>query len=71
MVWNEQDIENFIVVASPELMLAVMIALYTGLRQGDILRLPWAAYDGHFITTTVAKTSREGSGRPQGRNPGA
>jgi len=62
MVWIEQDIENFIVVASPELMLAVMIALYTGLRQGDILRLPWTAYDGHFITTTVAKTSREGSG---------
>lgn len=61
MVWIEQDIENFIVVASPELMLAVMIALYTGLRQGDILRLPWTAYDGHFITTTVAKTSRERS----------
>ena len=29
MVWIEQDIENFIVVASPELMLAVMIALYS------------------------------------------
>jgi integrase len=61
IVWTEQHIESFMAAASPELTLAVMIALYTGLRQGDILRLPWTAYDGRFITTAVAKSSREGS----------
>jgi len=61
IVWEEEHIESFIRVASPELTMALMIALYTGLRQGDILRLPWSAYDGRFITTSVAKTSRKGS----------
>jgi integrase len=61
IIWEEGDIERFIVVASAELTMALMIALYTGLRQGDVLRLPWSAYDGRFITTTVAKTSRHGS----------
>ncbi len=61
IVWEERDIEAFISVASAELIMALMIALYTGLRQGDILRLPWSGYDGQFITTTVSKTSRTGS----------
>jgi integrase len=61
IVWEEEDIERFISVASPELTMALMIALYTGLRQGDLLRLPWSAYDGRFIVTAVAKSSRTGS----------
>ena len=30
--------------------------VWTGQRQGDLLRLPWAAYDGEFIRLTQGKT---------------
>jgi integrase len=31
---------------SQEIKLALVLALWTGQRQGDLLRLPWSAYDG-------------------------
>ena len=45
-------------VASPQMRLAFMLALWTGQRQGDILRLTWAAYDGTHIRLTQQKTGR-------------
>src|SRR5215510_14933216 len=36
----------FLEHARPDLALAIMLALWTGQRQGDLLRLPWSAYDG-------------------------
>ena len=33
-----------------------MLALWTGQRQGDLLRLPWAAYDGTRIRLRQSKT---------------
>lgn len=42
-----------------ELALAVAISAYTGLRQGDVLRLPWSAYDGHSLTLRQGKTGEE------------
>ncbi|GBD47797.1 phage integrase [Methylopila sp. Yamaguchi] len=33
-----------------------MMALWTGQRQGDLLRLPWSAYDGERITLKQGKT---------------
>ncbi len=34
----------------------VVLALYTGQRRGDLVRLPWSAYDGHTIRLTQQKT---------------
>jgi integrase len=45
-VWQDADVAAFLSQASPELALAMMLALWTGQRQGDLLRLPWSAYDG-------------------------
>jgi len=42
-------------VAVPEMKLALLLALYTGQRQGDLLRLPWSAYDGAAITLRQSK----------------
>jgi integrase len=35
-----------------------MLALETGQRQGDLLALPWSAYDGQWIRLRQAKTGR-------------
>ena len=38
---------------------ALVLAADTGQRQGDLLRLPWSAYDGKWITLTQSKTGRK------------
>jgi integrase len=43
-------------VASEPLRLAMILALWTGQRQGDLLRLPWSAYDGQTIRLKQSKT---------------
>lgn len=35
---------------------AFLLALHTGQRQGDLLRLPWSAYDGERIRLKQSKT---------------
>ena len=42
-------------VASEPLRLAIILALWTGQRQGDLLRLPWSAYDGQTIRLKQSK----------------
>jgi integrase len=34
----------------------LLLALWTGQRQGDLLRLPWSAYDGSTIRLKQSKT---------------
>ncbi|MEM6943232.1 MAG: hypothetical protein AAF565_05695 [Pseudomonadota bacterium] len=48
-VWTEIEQEAFRKNAAPHLWCAFMLALWTGQRQGDLLRLPWSCYDGHVI----------------------
>jgi integrase len=43
-------------VASPELRLALRLALDTGQRQGDLLLLLWNAFDGRAISLRQSKT---------------
>jgi integrase len=40
------------------MQLALMLAIWTGQRQGDLLRLPWSAYDGAHIRLQQFKTGR-------------
>jgi integrase len=44
--WTDVQIDEFRSRAQPEINLAMMLALWTGQRQGDLLRLTWSAYDG-------------------------
>jgi integrase len=57
-VWTDDDEAAFNCVASPHLRLALMLALWTGQRQGDLLRLPWSAYDGTHIRLKQSKRGR-------------
>lgn len=55
-IWTETDIAAFISVASTGLIAALMLALWTGQRQGDLLRLPWSSYDGRHILLRQGKS---------------
>jgi integrase len=55
-VWTEEDEERLLAFASPQLKLAFMLALWSGQRQGDLLRLPWSSYDGKRIRLQQSKT---------------
>jgi integrase len=59
-IWLPEHISAFMDVAPIELQSALIIALHTGQRQGDILRLPWSAYDGSYITLRQSKSNRKG-----------
>ena len=48
-IWTATDEATFLERAPSHLHLALLLALWTGQRQGDLLRLPWSAYDGSHI----------------------
>jgi integrase len=58
-IWTEQNIAAFMGVASDPLQRALVLALETGQRQGDLLILPWSAYDGTWIRLRQGKTGRQ------------
>jgi integrase len=55
-VWADADETAFLIRAPKHLHLALLLALWTGQRQGDLLRLPWSAYDGSHIRVRQSKT---------------
>jgi integrase len=55
-VWSIEDESAFLQHAPAHLHLPLLLALWTGQRQGDLLRLPWSAYDGSHIRLRQSKT---------------
>ena len=55
-IWNVEDVERFLRTAPIYLRLAMLLAVNTGQRQGDLLQLPWSAYDGATIKLRQRKT---------------
>jgi integrase len=55
-VWTAADEAAFLERAPAHLYLPLLLALWTGQRQGDLLRLPWSAYDGTHIRLRQSKT---------------
>ncbi|ACA15702.1 integrase family protein [Methylobacterium sp. 4-46] len=58
IIWLPEHIHAFMRVAPIELQRALIMALHTGQRQGDLLVLPWSAYDGTAITLRQGKSAR-------------
>ncbi len=58
-VWSEQHIAAFMAAAPLPLQRALVLALETGQRQGDLLVLPWSAFDGSWIRLKQSKTGRK------------
>jgi integrase len=57
-LWSHDEEGRFLTHASPEMALAYLVGVYTAQREGDVLRLPWGAYDGETITLRQGKTGR-------------
>ena len=55
-VWTADDEAAFLRHAPKHFHLPLLLALWTGQRQGDLLRLPWSAYDGTRIRLRQSKT---------------
>jgi integrase len=57
-IWTAADEAAFRERAPAHLHLPLLLALWTGQRQGDLLRLTWTAYDGKHIRLRQSKTKR-------------
>lgn len=57
-IWTPADVEAFLTTASPEMTLALLLALYTGQRQGDLLRLTWLNYRSGTLYLKQSKGQR-------------
>jgi integrase len=55
-IWTAEHEAAFLKSAPAYLHLPLLLALWTGQRQGDLLRLPWSAYDGTHIRLKQSKT---------------
>ena len=55
-IWTADDEAAFLRSAPAHLHLPLLLDLWTGQRQGDLLRLPWSAYDGARIRLRQSKT---------------
>jgi integrase len=59
IIWSDQHITRFRGSCGPDMGLALLIALHTGQRRGDILGLRWANYDGFAISLRQGKTKTD------------
>lgn len=57
-VWTAEQGYAFLDGAALPLRQAYILAVWTGQREGDLLRLPWSSYDGTRIRLKQSKTSR-------------
>jgi integrase len=55
-IWTDEQLEKLFAVAPAEVWAAVIFALWTGQRKGDLLVAPWADYDGKTIKVKQSKT---------------
>ena len=64
LIWRPEQIAAFMEVAPLEMQQAMILALHTGQRQGDIVRLCWSNYDGTAISLRQGKSRRRGIAGP-------
>ena len=58
-IWLPEHITAFMKVAPVEIQRALILALHTGQRQGDLLQLTWTNYDGTMISLRQGKGGRK------------
>ncbi len=55
IIWLPEHIASFMQAAPIEIQRALILGLHTGQREGDLLRMPWSAYDGVRICLRQGK----------------
>lgn len=53
---TEAEFETLLAEAKPPLRMAIMLAAYIGLRQGDVAKAAWSCYDGETFEMRTSKT---------------
>jgi integrase len=56
VIWSDEQVAAFAAKAPRHLRQVMNLALWTGQRQGDLLTMRWAAYDGRHIRVRQSKT---------------
>ncbi|OYU71410.1 MAG: integrase [Alphaproteobacteria bacterium PA2] len=64
IIWEPTHIDAFMRLAPFEMQRALVLALHTGLRQGDLLGLQWSNYDGHTLRLRIGKNGKNGQLAP-------
>lgn len=55
-IWTEEDVRKMLALHRPEISAALLLALWTGQRQGDLLAAAWPNYDGAALRVRQGKT---------------
>lgn len=55
-IWTEDDVRRMLALHKPEISAALLLALWTGQRQGDLLKAAWTNYDGQTLRVRQGKT---------------
>lgn len=55
-IWTEDDVRRMLALHKPEISAALLLALWTGQRQGDLLKAAWTNYDGQALRVRQGKT---------------
>ncbi len=58
-IWLPENVQAFMEIGSASLNNALTLALHTGQRKGDLLRLGWNNYDGTMLSLRQSKTNRK------------
>lgn len=56
IIWTDLDIKKLKATCNEKITQALILGLWTGQRQGDLLKLRWNAYDGHTLLVEQSKT---------------
>lgn len=63
LIWEERHLERFLPHASVEMREAVALEIVTGLRRGDLIKLPWSAVGDHAIVWKTGKSKGRATAR--------
>lgn len=63
IIWSDAQIASVLRFAPRHIARVLMLALWTGQRQADLLSLKWTSYDGYYIRLQQQKVSTRYSGR--------
>jgi len=58
-IWTIEDVNACMAEANRPMRLALIMALHLGRREGDLIRIAWADYDGERIMVTNRKGGRK------------
>lgn len=63
VIWTDAQIAAFLATAPRHLARVLLVAVWTGQRQADLLSLTWDCYDGKYLRLEQRKSARGSSGR--------